>query len=264
MPDVPNAAFLPRVSALFSCVISPRIRAILFDAGDTLIAYRRPLRILLQDFFIQHNEILKRDDIAEALEGVNPRHDTLVHQVRTVADEQRMWLELARDLLDILLPRRRDLYPELARWFVDGYRHLKVFRDAGPTLRRLHARAYRLAVVSNWEPSLKVTLDKLGLGKYFDTVVISAAEGVWKPDPRLFGIALDRLGIPAAEALSVGDHIARDVDAARTAGLSAVLLDRFDNHPEYSPRVKSLAELLEFLTGAYPANIAHTGNKGNK
>src|SRR2546428_1648057 len=252
MPGVPNAAFLPRVSSLFSCVISPRIRAILFDAGDTLIAYRRPLRILLQDFFIQHNEILKRDNIAEALEGVNPRHDTLVHQIRTVADEHRMWLELARDLLDILLPRRRDLYPELARWFVDGYRHLKVFREVGPTLRRLHARAYRLAVLANWGPSPPLTLDKLGLGKYFDTVVVSAAEGVWKPDPRLFGIALDRLGIPAADALSVGDHIARDVDAARTPGLSALLLDPVCNPPAYTPRGRALVGVLGFPGGGNP------------
>jgi len=238
-------------------VISSRLRAILFDAGDTLIAYRRPLRILLQDFFIQHDEILKRDSIAEALLAVDPRHHTLVHQTRTVADEQRMWVELARDLLDVLLPRRRDLYPALAQWFTDGYRHLKVFRDVGPTLRRLRARGYRLAVVSNWEPSLPLTLDRLGLGKYFDTVVASAAEGVWKPDPRLFEIALGRLGVPAPEALCVGDHIERDIEAARAAGLSAVLLDRFDDHPGYTPRVRTLVGLLEFLP--FDSRSGHPG-----
>src|SRR5438309_8584234 len=75
---------LPRVSSLFSCVISPRIRAILFDAGDTLIAYRRPLRILLQDFFIQHNEILKRDNIAEALERSEEHTSELQSQFHLV------------------------------------------------------------------------------------------------------------------------------------------------------------------------------------
>lgn len=247
MPGVSDATAVPRLSRLLLCVISARIRAVLFDAGDTLIAYRRPLRILLQDFFIQQNEVLNRDAIAEALEGVNPRHHTLVRQIRTVADEHRMWLELARDLLDILLPRRRDLYPSLAQWFDEGYRHLKVFRDVGPTLRRLRARGCRLAVVSNWEPSLPIALDKLGLGKYFDTIVASAAEGVWKPDPRLFEIALDRLGIPAAEALSVGDSIERDINPAKSAGLHAVLLDRFDAHPDYVPRVTTLVDLLETL-----------------
>lgn len=223
------------------------ITAICFDAGDTLIAYRRPMRILLQDFFIQHDEIIKRDAIAEALDAVNPRYRSLVAQIRTVDEEHRMWIEVARDLLDVLLPRRRDLYSELARWFSEGWKHLKVFRDTGPTLRKLRAAGYRLAVVSNWEPSLGVTLNHLGLGRYFDTVVASAAEGIWKPDPRLFRIALERLDVSPAQAVNVGDHIERDVEAARIAGMQAVLLDRFDDHPHFTPRVRTLAGLLDFL-----------------
>jgi len=49
-------------------VVTHTITAVCFDVGDTLIANRRPMRILLQDFFIEHDEILKRDAIAEALE----------------------------------------------------------------------------------------------------------------------------------------------------------------------------------------------------
>lgn len=228
-------------------VISGPVSTILFDAGDTLIAYRRPLRILLQDFFIQHDEILRRDSIAEALDAVNPRYRALVEQIRTVEEEQRMWIELARDLLDVLLPRRRDLYPRLAQWFSEGWKLLKVFRDVRPTLRTLQGSGYRLAVVSNWEPSLQISLDRLGIGRYFEAVVASAAEGIWKPDPRLFEVALTRLHVPAREAISVGDHVERDIAAARQAGLHGVLLDRFAEYPEFSPRVQSLTELLRWL-----------------
>lgn len=228
------------------------VDTILFDAGDTLIAYRRPLRILLQDFFIQHNEIVRRDAIAEALEAVDARYRSLIHQVRTTDEERRMWLEVGRDLLDVLLPRRRDLYIALGAWFADGWRQMKVFRDVPQAMRRLRVVGYRLAVVSNWEPSLANTLDRLGIRHYFESVITSSEEGVWKPDPGLFRIALERLSAPAERTISVGDHFERDFIAARHAGLQAVLLDRFNDHPEVSPRVRTLTELLALLAPRVP------------
>lgn len=223
------------------------ITAVCFDVGDTLIAYRRPMHILLQDFFIGQDEIVSRDAIAESLDAVNARYRHLLAQVRTVDEERRMWLEVARDLLDVLLPRRRDLYPALAHWYSEGWKQFKVFRDATPTLRRLRKDGYRLAVVSNWEPSLPVTLERLGLHRYFQTVVTSSIEGIWKPDPRLFRIALDRMGLQPEEGLSVGDHIDRDIKAAWDAGMQAILVDRFDDYPQFSPRVRNLGELSEWL-----------------
>src|SRR3972149_7646149 len=143
-----------------------RPEVILFDAGDTLIAYRRPLRILLQDFFIQHNEIVRRDAIGEALEAVDARYRSLIREVRSVDAERRMWLEVGRGLLDVLLPRRRGLYVALGEWFAEGWRQMKVFRDVRPAVRTLRTAGYRLAVVSNWEPSLAQTLDRLGIRDY--------------------------------------------------------------------------------------------------
>ena len=225
---------------------------IFFDAGDTLIAYRRPLRILLQDFFIQHNEIIRRDAISEALEAVDAHYRSMIRQVQSVADEQRMWLEVARDLLDVMLPRRRDLYVALGGWFADGWRQMKVFRDVRPTMRALRQAGYRLAVVSNWEPSLSQTLERLGIRHYFETIITSAVEGIWKPDPEIFRRALERLAVRADAAVSVGDHLERDVACARQAGLHAVLLDRFDDHPEVSPRIGTLTELVAFFPPHVP------------
>lgn len=225
---------------------------IFFDAGDTLIAYRRPLRILLQDFFIQHDEIVRRDAISEALEAIDPRYRTLINQVHSVDGERRMWLEVGRDLLDVLLPRRRDLYVALGVWFAEGWRQMKVFRDVRPAMRALRTAGYRLAVVSNWEPSLAQTLDRLGIRHYFEAVITSSVEGIWKPDPALFRIALERLATPAETAVSVGDHLERDVMSAQRAGLRAVLLDRFDDHPEITPRIRTLVELLAVFPPRVP------------
>ncbi|MBI4278881.1 MAG: HAD-IA family hydrolase [Armatimonadetes bacterium] len=221
------------------------VQVLLFDAGDTLIAYRRPLRVFLQDFLMERGIVVPRDGTAQALEAVAPRYQRLRGGCRTVEDERMMWEEIARALMADVAPDRPDLGPELSRWFVDNWRLHKVYRDVRPALTGLRRRGYRLGVVSNWEPSLPVLLEQLSLDDYFEAVVVSSVEGVWKPDPRLFHAAMDRFGVPPSTAASIGDDPARDVDAAVAAGLHGILLDRFDVHPRAgSVRIKSLQDLL--------------------
>jgi FMN phosphatase YigB (HAD superfamily) len=60
------------------------------------------------------------------------------------------------------------------------------------------------------------------------------------------------LEVPAEATISVGDQVDRDVEPARAAGIHGVLLDRFDDHPEFTPRITELTELLGWLTDAAP------------
>ncbi len=110
-------------------------------------------------------------------------------------------------------------------------------------LRRL---GLSLVVVSNANGQLGALFDRLGLAKYFDCLVDSFAEGVEKPDPRLFDIALARAGARPDRALHVGDLYHVDVVGARAAGLSAVLFDAADLYADCDcPRVRSLDELVQ-------------------
>src|SRR4051794_39220654 len=63
-------------------------------------------------------------------------------------------------------------------------------------LARLKAVGIRMAVVSNSEGTVEAMLKSVGLDRYLETVVDSWVVGVAKPDPAIFQIALDRLGIP--------------------------------------------------------------------
>lgn len=231
------------------------VKVILFDAGDTLLAYRRPLRVLLQDYLMQHQVIVSRERIAKALEVINPLYERLRRHCRTLEEEQQMWLDLSRELLHLLLPNHPpELAGPIARWFMESWRLHKVFSDVRSTLRELKERGYRLGVVSNWEPSLPGLLERLGLGRFFEAVVSSSGEGLWKPDPRLFLVAVGRFAVAPEEAASVGDDPWRDVESAEAAGLKAILLDRFNSYPNtQAPRISSLKELL-FL---FPGRPAH-------
>ena len=122
-----------------------------------------------------------------------------------------------------------------------------------PALAALRARGLRMVVVSNANGTLRAHLDRLGLTPRFDFVLDSADEGVEKPDPRFFEIALERSGAVRETTIHVGDLYYVDVVGARAAGLRGVLLDEGNLRPDADcPRVRSLDELVHRIaTGEF-------------
>ena len=122
----------------------------------------------------------------------------------------------------------------------------------GEVLARL-ARHYRLGVISNANGMAARKLEEAGLASYFETIVDSHVEGVEKPDPRIFQVALDRMQATPDQAAYVGDFYHVDVVGARRAGLFPVLLDPLDLHRERDcTRIRSLSELLPQPVGEPP------------
>jgi putative hydrolase of the HAD superfamily len=118
-----------------------------------------------------------------------------------------------------------------------------------PALTALRARGLTLVVVSNANGTLRAHMDRIGLTSHVDIVIDSQDEGVEKPDPRLFEIALERAGASPESTIHVGDLYQVDVVGARAAGVRGVLLDETGLYPDADcDRVASLAELVERVT----------------
>lgn len=116
------------------------------------------------------------------------------------------------------------------------------------TVAALSANGFRLAVVSNAEGQVARDLDAAGYGGRFETVVDSHRVGVRKPDPGIFRIALERLGVDARRAVHVGDMPEIDVKGARAAGITPILVDRHDFYADADvARVRALGELPALL-----------------
>ncbi len=85
----------------------------------------------------------------------------------------------------------------------------------------------KVAVVSNSEGMLERLFGELGLAPHVDLLVDSAVVGFEKPDPRIFQVAMERLGVGASEALHLGDMFATDILGARACGMRAALVDPY-------------------------------------
>jgi HAD superfamily hydrolase (TIGR01549 family) len=115
-------------------------------------------------------------------------------------------------------------------------------------LERLRGAARRLVVVSNSNGRVRRILRRVGLEPLVDLVVDSHEEGVEKPDPRIFEIALERSGADRAATIHCGDIYHVDVVGARAAGIPAVLLDAAGLYAGADcPRAASLPEFADRL-----------------
>ncbi|WP_396925744.1 HAD family hydrolase [Mycolicibacterium sp.] len=96
------------------------------------------------------------------------------------------------------------------------------YPDATEVLRSLRARGLRTGIVSNIAFDIRPAFRAAGADA--DEFVLSFEVGAVKPDPRIFELALQRLGVPAADAVMVGDSEEND-GAARRLGCDFILVD---------------------------------------
>ncbi len=111
---------------------------------------------------------------------------------------------------------------DLARFGEAFFEHLHPNEELFAFMRELHGRGYRMAILTNnvreWEPLWR---SMLPIDELFELVVDSGFEGVRKPDPRIYEVTLERLGV-AAEATLFVDDTEVNCDAARALGMQAV------------------------------------------
>jgi HAD superfamily hydrolase (TIGR01509 family) len=96
-----------------------------------------------------------------------------------------------------------------------------------PLLERLHGRA-KLAVCSNFShtATARAVLERAGLLRHFDAVVISEDVGLRKPHAEIFAAVAEQLAVPPAEIVHIGDDLAADVAGAAAVGQRTVWLTR--------------------------------------
>lgn len=230
-----------------------RYDAVLFDAGETIVRPEPSFGDALRALFAEHGHHFDQADVDRearaALAAASQRaaRDGIAWTTSAEAS-RRFWTGIYVATLAALgVADDGDVAGRIYEQFTQPHRYA-LFPDALPALRELKASGYRLGLVSNWEAWLAGLLDRLGVAPLFDVAVVSGAEGVEKPDPRIFEIALHRMGVAPERAAYVGDSPSHDVEPAMRLGMGAVLVDRHGSHAGlYRPTISSLGLLTAVL-----------------
>lgn len=227
-------------------------RAVFFDAGETLV-HPHP------SFPELFSSILARDgharDASEVVEAAGVVSDLFSEAARdrllwTTSPERSraFWGSVYARMLDALsLPVADGLADTLYSAFTDRANYA-LFEDVRPTIELLAAEGLLLGIVSNFEAWLELLLDDLEILDRFPVRVISGVEGVEKPDPLIYRLALERAEISPGHVAFVGDNPEFDFDPPAGLGMFPVLLDRRERHGGFEgARIRDLRDLPAVL-----------------
>ena len=216
------------------------VRGVLFDLDDTLFDHHRSASAALArvhalfaesvafDEFERHHTRYLEEMHVEVLAGRVGLDEARCERFR------RVFAALGLDLTEAQTW-------EAAAAYRSGYlSERRPMAGAAELLAAVHAHA-RIAVVSN--NLLEEQRDKLQvceLDRFVDALVVSEETGISKPDPRIFQIALERLGVAAANAVMIGDSWAADIVGAQAAGIRAIWFN-----PQRNPRPAAAGDVEE-------------------
>lgn len=219
------------------------MRAVIFDLDDTLVDQTTAARTASIEWGRGLGLAGSDEELAASWSTIAaPLYRRYQLRELTFAEQRRARAREFLPHLDLAADKAAD---EAFRGYLDLYEAgWTCFADAVPTLRRVREAGLVAAILTNGEHAHQhLKLDLVGLGGEVDAMFTSDQFPHGKPDPAPFLGTCRRLGVSPGEALMVGDSLVADVEGARAAGLGAVLLDRHDEHPSHSPRIRTLAEL---------------------
>jgi putative hydrolase of the HAD superfamily len=232
-------------------VSTPAIRAIFFDAGNTLLHmdYDAIAAALAREGVaatagdVQHAEWRARVRLDATFEpGASTEHpSTGERYVALLLDE--LGVRSPATVAALIAWRRAYNLPN-GLWTVPE-------PDAEAALALARRAGLATAVISNSNGTIADILAGLGLARHLDFVIDSSRVGVEKPNPRIFHLALERARVEPQRAAYIGDLYSIDVLGARAAGLHAILMDPGHCWPERDcPSARTVLDAVRLVVDA--------------
>jgi putative hydrolase of the HAD superfamily len=221
-----------------------RIRAVVFDYGNTLIPFTPDHLKACGDAFAQvmrecfgpFDEAAYADFRARSrrapFEGASPTYlENDLPKITFALVEELYGKTPSEDEMIALMMARLESFVgavESESWLE-------------PLLARLASR-WPLGLLSNYPdgPAIRASLDKIGITKHFKSIVISGELGYCKPHPLAFAASLKELGVAAPEVLFVGDNWLADVQGAKRVGMQMVRIQAWHAPEEWPSEPEDL------------------------
>jgi HAD superfamily hydrolase (TIGR01549 family) len=208
------------------------VLCVLFDVDDTLYDHTFASQAALRS--VTQNEPGLGEGEFQPLLTANLR---ILENLHPAVVEGRVALDQARvERFRMLLTQFGgdvERAPALAEDFRVQYQNFeRLVPGVDALLPHLRRFGVKMGIVSNNTLATQEgKLARLGIDQHFEDLVVSAEHGISKPDPRLFSLALKRIGSAAADTVYVGDRWELDVVGARSAGVAPIWFNRFGLEP---------------------------------
>lgn len=144
---------------------------------------------------------------------------------------------------------------EAARIRIDLTRRMLVPRpDTLETLQRLQTAGYKVGLISDCTVEVPELWPATPMAPLIDVTIFSCSVGIKKPDPRIYLLACEQLGVAPQKCLYMGDGASRELTGARNVGMHPVMIRphhedfsntrRFDEIDWDGPRIAAVREIL--------------------
>ena len=189
-------------------------KAVISDFGGVLTTP------LIQSFMAFQDETgISTENLGRAMAAISERNgENPLYELERGEITEAVFLERLAEGLESLIGRR----PALQRFKEIYFEALHPNEPMIELMRELKAAGHRMAMLTNnvreWEPLWR---SMLPVDEIFETVVDSGFVGYRKPEPAIYALTLERIGLPAEACLFV-DDLAHNCEGARKAGMNAV------------------------------------------
>ena len=218
----------------------PEIEAVAFDAYGTLLDVHSAVT--------RHATRLGPDAAVFSQEWrVKQLEYSWVRSLTGPGHHQDFWT-CTIEALHFVCSRFNVTDPVLVNDLLEAYRKLDAYAEVPGMLRALRAGKMRTAMLSNGAPMMLVDATTAsGISTLLDVLLSVEAVGIFKPDPRVYAMAVQRLGLPASRMAFVSAN-PWDTQAAMHAGFRAIRVNRNGAPDEYGLEAAGVPSLTDLST----------------
>lgn len=206
-----------------------RVKGIIFDYGGTIDTNSRHWAEVLWEKYQEFNVPVDKASFREAyVHGerslakfplIKPEHN--FHDMLNIKLNIQISYLIENGKIDGSLAEKYNYAKSIAD---SSYRYvLDALQKTRPVVEQLSSE-YKLVLVSNFYGNIETVLKDFGLYDYFSGIIESSVVGVRKPDPAIYRLGVEAIGLPAGEVLVVGDSFSKDVIPAKSVGCKVAWL----------------------------------------
>lgn len=237
-----------------------KVKGIIFDYGGTLDTGGDHWSIVIENAYQKAGVYIDNDafrdayvfaerELARTLH-ILPHHnfsDLMAIKIKIEMEELAAGNVVPADFVDTKAPEIARLCYEAAKESVD---------KAKPVLVEL-SKKYKLVLVSNFYGNIATVLKDFGIDGYFSKIIESAVVGVRKPDPKIFRLGAEAMGLKPEETLVIGDSYRKDILPAEQAGAQVLWIKgkgwTAEEDAQLHPNIiSSLHDVLQLVGGSEP------------